>query len=290
MSQHGKLYKIRRKLQVVFYDISSPEIVSRVYFRIVMGYKLNLKNPKTFNEKLQWLKLRDWPTNELAIKCADKYRVREYIKEKKMGNTLNKLIGVWDNADEIDFDKLPEQFALKCNHGCGYNVIVSDKSKIDVKEVRQKLNKWLKEDFGKNNAEPHYSKIKPKIICEKYLGGNMTDYKFFCLNGKVEFMYIASGFGEGVDEKMTYLDKNGKIAPYQRTSYKRKDDIVVPKNFEKMKKMSELLAKDFKFVRVDWYEVDGKIFFGELTFTPAGCMMKIEPAKYDKLLGDKLKI
>ena len=290
MSQHGKLYKIRRKLQIVFYDISTPEIVSKVYFRIVMGYKLNLKNPKTFNEKLQWLKLRDWPTNELVIKCADKYRVREYIKEKKLENTLNKLIGVWDNADEIDFDKLPKQFALKCNHGCGYNVIVSDKSKIDVKEVRQKLNKWLKEDFGKNNAEPHYSKIKPKIICEKYLGGNMTDYKFFCLNGKVEFMYIASGFGEGVDEKMTYLDKNGEITPYQRTNYKIKEDIVVPKSFEKMKKMSELLAKDFKFVRVDWYEVGGKVFFGELTFTPSGCMMKVEPAKYDKLLGEKLKI
>ena len=290
MSQHGKLYNIRRKLQIVFYDISTPEIVSKVYFRIVMGYKLNLKNPKTFNEKLQWLKLRDWPTNELVIKCADKYRVREYIKEKKLENTLNKLIGVWDNADEIDFDKLPKQFALKCNHGCGYNVIVSDKSKIDVKEVRQKLNKWLKEDFGKNNAEPHYSKIKPKIICEKYLGGNMTDYKFFCLNGKVEFMYIASGFGEGVDEKMTYLDKNGEITPYQRTNYKIKEDIVVPKSFERMKKMSELLAKDFKFVRVDWYEVGGKVFFGELTFTPSGCMMKVEPAKYDRLLGDKLKI
>lgn len=290
MSQHGKLYNVRRKLQIAFYDVSSPETVSKVYFKKFMGYKLNLENPKTFNEKMQWLKLREWPNNELAIKCADKYRVREYIKEKGLENTLNELIGVWDNADDIDFDKLPKQFALKCNHGCGYNVIVDDKNKINIAETKQKLNKWLKEDFGKFNAEPHYSKIKPKIICEKYLGGNMTDYKFFCLNGKVEFMYIASGFGEGVDEMMTYLDKDGKIAPFQRTSYKIKPDIEIPENFEKMKKLSEKLAKDFKFVRVDWYEVDGKIYFGELTFTPSGCLMKITPQKYDKILGDKLKI
>lgn len=290
MSKHGSSYSLRRKIQAILYTVTSPVFMSKVYFKKVMGYELDLDNPRTFNEKLQWLKLYEWPNNRLAIKCADKYRVREYVEEKGLGDTLNSLIGVWDNANDIDFDKLPNQFALKCNHGCGYNIIVDDKSKINIDKTREQLKKWLKEDFGKFNAEPHYSKIKPKIICEKYLGGNMTDYKFFCLNGKVEFMYIASGFGEGIDEKMTYLDKEGKPVPFRRTSYKAKEDVVLPKNFNEMKKMSEKLAKDFKFVRVDWYEVRGKIYFGELTFTPSGCMMKIEPKSYDRSLGDKLVI
>lgn len=290
MSKKGVLYKVRRKLQVIAYDLTSPEFVSKIYFKKVMGHKLNLKDPKTFNEKLQWLKIYEWPKNELAIQCADKYCVRKYIEKKGLKDTLNELIGVWDNVNEIDFDKLPKQFALKCVHGCGYNIIVPDKDKLDITKTKKQLKKWMKEDFGKFNAEPHYSKIKPKIICEKFLGGNMTDYKFFCLNGRVEFMYIASGFGEGIEEKMTYLDKDGNIAPFRRLGYDIKEDIELPKHFNEMKKMSEKLAKDFKFVRVDWFEVNGKIYFGELTFTPSGALMKISPEKFDYELGKKLNI
>lgn len=290
MAHKGMLYKLRRKMQVLMYDLTSPEFVSKIYFRKVVGYKLNLKKPHTFNEKIQWLKLYEWPNNELAIKCADKYGVRDYLKDKHMDKYLNELLGVWNNADDINFDKLPKQFALKCTHGCGYNIIVDDKETLDIEKTRKQLNKWLKEDFGKFNAEPHYSKMKPKIICEKYLGGNITDYKFYFFNGKFEFMYIASGFGKGDDERITMFDKEGNIAPFRRTDYKIMPDAKLPKHFEEMKKLGVELAKDFVFVRVDWFEENNKIYFGELTFTPCGGMMKIEPIEYDEILGEKLII
>lgn len=284
------IYKIRRKIQVFTYNITSPEFVSKLYFRILLKYKLNLKKPKTFNEKLQWLKLYEWPNNELAIKCSDKYRVREYIKEKNKEKYLNDLYGVWDNADDIDFSQLPQQFVLKCNHGCGYNIICDDVNKIDIKVTKKLLNNWLKEKFGKFNAEPHYDKIEPKIICEKFLGGNITDYKFFCFNGKVEFMYIASGFGNGIEEQISFFDKNGNKAPYKRLDYPVKNDAELPNDFNEMKKLSEELSEDFPFVRVDWFEENGRIYFGELTFTPCGGLMKIEPQEYDLMWGELLKI
>ena len=290
MKKRSIFYYIRRKFQILTYDITSPEFVSKIYFKILLKYKLNLKEPKTFNEKLQWLKLYEWPKNYLAIKCSDKYKVREYIDENGMSDYLNELYGVWDNANDIDFNKLPNQFVLKCNHGCGYNIICDDKTKLNLIETKKILNKWLKEKFGKFNAEPHYDKIEPKIICEKFLGGNITDYKFFCFNGKAEFMYIASGFGNGIGEQVSFFDKDGKKAPYRRTDYPVKEDAALPEKFEEMKKLSEELAKDFKFVRVDWFEENNKIYFGELTFTPCGGLMKIDPIKYDMEWGNILNI
>lgn len=210
MSKKGIAYLIRRKMQVLAYDMSSPSFMSKIYYRIILKKKLNLKNPQTFNEKVQWLKLYEWPKNELAIRCSDKYEVREYLKEKGMEEYLNDLYGVWDNEKQINYSQLPNQFVLKCNHGSGYNIICTDKREARIEEYNKLLKKWLKEDFGKFNAEPHYSKIKRKIICEKFLGGEITDYKFYCFNGKVEFMYIASGFGLGINEQMTFFDKDRK--------------------------------------------------------------------------------
>lgn len=284
------IYKLRRKCQVIAYNILTPEILSKIYFRIVVGKNLNLKNPQTFNEKLQWLKIYYWPHNEEAIVCADKYEVREYLINKGYGEYVNELYGVWKSADDIQWDKLPQQFVLKCNHGCGYNILCPDKSKLDVKETKKLLKSWMKEDFGKFNAEPHYSKIKPYVICEKFLGGNIVDYKYFCFGGKVEFMYVAEGFGEGMGEKISFFDKDGNKAPYKRLDYPVYDAAQKPINFEKMKEMSEELSRDFPFVRVDWFEVDGKIYFGELTFTPCGCMMTIEPDSKDDEWGALIDI
>ena len=284
------IYNLRRKCQVIAYNILTPEILSKIYFRIVVGKNLNLKNPQTFNEKLQWLKLYYWPQNEDAIICADKYKVREYLMQKGYGEYLNDLYGVWKSADDIDWDSLPEQFVLKCNHGCGYNILCPDKSKLNIEEAKKQLNKWLKEDFSKFNAEPHYAKIEPYIICEKFLGGNIVDYKYFCFNGEAEFMYIAEGFGEGIGEKISFFDKDGNKAPYKRLDYPTYDDVQKPEGFEKMKKMSEELSKDFPFVRMDWFEVDGKIYFGEFTFTPCGCMMKLDPDSKDAEWGKLINL
>ena len=286
----GIVYKIRRKCQVAALKLTSPEFMSKVYFKVVLGKKLNLKNPKTFNEKLQWLKLYEWPKNDKAIRCGDKYTVRGYIEEMGMGEYLNDLIGVWENADDINWDELPEQFALKCTHGCAYNIICDSKKELDIEDAKRKLRAWMKEDFGKFNVEPHYSKMKPRIICEKYLGGNIVDYKFFCFGGKSKFMYIAQGFGHGENECITFFDENGKKASYARSDYPIYEDAKLPKRYEEMKRLSEELAKDVPFVRVDWFEVGGKIYFGELTFTPCGGLMKITPDEYDEIWGSWINL
>ena len=283
-------YRLRRKIQSIAYDITSPEFVSKLYFYILLKKRLNLQNPTTFNEKLQWLKLYYCPKDPLVISCSDKWAVREYIEKKGYGMYLNELYFTWNDAYEIEWEKLPKQFVLKCNHGCGYNIVCDDKSKLSVEYAIKKINRWMGEDFGKFNAEPHYDKISKKIICEKYLGGDIIDYKFFCFNGKPQFMYIAQGFGKGNNERITFFDMNGNKAPYRRKDYNIMDDAVLPVRFEEMSTLSKELSADFPFVRVDLFEVNGKIYFSELTFTPCGGLMEIEPLQYDSLWGSYIDI
>lgn len=151
---------------------------------------MDLKNPKTFNEKIQWLKLHDYPNNQLVINGADKYKVREYVKKKGLGDILVPLLRHWDRPEDIDWEKLPDKFVLKCNHGCAYNILCNNKNAFDKDDAIKKIKKWMKEDFGAFNIETHYSKIKPHITCEKFLGDCIVDYKFFCFNGKPEYIYI----------------------------------------------------------------------------------------------------
>ena len=278
-------------MQIAFFNCFSKERVSKTYFKIVLKYKLNLKDPQTFNEKIQWLKLYEWPNNELVVNCSDKYRVREYLEANNLQDYENRLIGVYDNAKEIEWDKLPSKFVLKCNHGCAYNIICTDKSKLDTKKATKQLNKWLKEDFGKFNAEIHYSKIQPKIICEEYLGDNLEDYKFFCFNGKYKLAYIAiDSESETNREREAFYDENGNLLELTNADYGLYTEAKLPENFKTLVEISEKLAKPFPFVRVDWYIKDGKVTFGELTFTPSGGMMKLNPAEYDKKLGELLDI
>lgn len=277
-------------MQIMFFKCFSNERVSKTYFKIVLKYKLNLNNPKTFNEKIQWLKLYEWPNNDLVIKCTDKYRVREFLISKHADKYLNHLIGVFDRAEDIDWQKLPNQFVLKCNHGCAYNIICKDKTKLDIKKIIKLLNKWLKEDFGKFNAEIHYSKIKPRIICEEYLGDNLEDYKFFCFNGKFKFMYVAIDSDDSNKEREAFFDENGKMLDLTNADYGLYKEATVPSNFKELINISETLSKDFPFVRVDWYIKNGIVTFGELTFTPSGGMMKFNPASFDNIAGDMLDI
>ena len=168
MERDSLLYKLRRDAQVVAHHLFSDEAMSRFYYKVVLKQRLDLDSPKTFNEKLQWLKLYYYPKDPLVVQCADKYAVRDFIIEKGYGNTLVPLIGCWKSADEIDWYALPDQFVLKCNHGCAYNIVCQDKSTFDKRGAKKLLNRWLKEDFGAFNIEVHYSKIKPRrIICEE---------------------------------------------------------------------------------------------------------------------------
>ena len=282
-------YKIRRMGQVIAHDLAGKEFVSKLYFKHLLGYSLNLKDPKTFNEKLQWLKLYAWPNEPKAIQCADKYAVRSYIEDRGKGEILNDILYVWEDADQIRWEELPEQFVLKCNHGCGYNIICTDKSKLDEKATNKLLRKWMGEDFSKFNAEPHYSKIPRRIICEKYLGDNVINYNIYCLNGKATFFSVAGGLGDGVEEHLTYYNADGTVAAFKNRSYPAKAEPLSPL-LQSMIQMAESLAVDFPMVRVDLFDIDGRIILSEMTFTPGGALIPIDPVEADKLLGEKLDI
>ena len=270
MERDSVIYKIRRKCQVMAHRILPDAFLSKVYYRIVLKKKLDLKNPQTFNEKLQWLKLYYFPFDQKAVQGADKYAVREYIREKGYEEILVPFLGVWKTAEEIPWDSLPEKFVLKCNHGCAYNILCCDKKNFDTKAATKQLSAWLKEDFGEFNVEIHYSQIKERVIvCEEFLGECLTDYKFFCFNGEPYCMYVSTDLVHDRQAKIGFFDLNGNKMPLKREDYTDIDEIVLPPFYEEMKRVATNLAKDFPFVRVDFFVTEDRYYFAELTFTPA---------------------
>lgn len=254
----------------------------------------DLKRPKDLNEKLLWLSYY-W-RHPLKARCADKYLCREYVtKESGLPeNLLVPLYGVWNSAEDIDFSSLPENFVLKCNHGCGYNIIVKDKSKLDYEAAKQTLNKWLAEDYAGNASEIHYKDIHPHVIlCEKYLEPqnddiSQTDYKLLCINGEPQFILVTSDRDSCGEATLTTFSKEWKQLYYIKNESTAA--ISKPKSIEAMLRYAAVLSKNFPFVRVDFYEVDGKPLLGEMTFTPYGNIMTY--FKDDVLMkyGQKLRI
>lgn len=270
-----------------------PESCAKAHYFIKFKKKLNLRNPTRFNEKIQWLKFNEL-NNDIYTLCADKYKVREYVSSKGCGEILNELYGVYDNPQSIDYDALPEKFALKCNHGAGYNIICDDKSSMDIEKTNKQLNKWLKEDFSTLFIEPQYKKIERKILCEKYIenerGGFPDDYKFYCFNGKPYAVMVCIGREKGTP-KFYYFDMNWKPLPFEDTVelINKNDYPAMPDGFLKMREYATKLASDFKFVRADFYLLNSKVIFGELTFTPsAGLDVTLQEA--DIVLGSQLKL
>lgn len=290
MERDSFLYKARRQCQVIAHKIMPDETMCKFYSRILLKKKVDLKNPQTFNEKIQWLKLHDYPNNPLVIQGADKYRVRKYVEEKGLGNILVPLIGEWDDPDKINWDELPDKFVLKCNHGCAYNIVCSDKSTFDKEDAIKKMKKWMKEDFGAFNIETHYSKIVPHITCEEYLGECITDYKFFCFNGKPQYIYISSDLIHDRQAQIGFFYLDGKKMPLIRDDYAPMDIDHLPDFFEDMKRDAEVLCQDFPFVRVDFFIANNTYYFAELTFTPSGGMMPFNPTKYDLEWGKMLTL
>lgn len=270
----------------------SPVLSAKVLFFIRTKKNFSAKKLRTFNDKTTYLKLFEYHNDPLVIQGADKYGVREYLIKENCEEILNDLYGVYDSFDEIDFDKLPDKFALKCTHGCAYNIICSDKSKFDIKEAKEKVNKWMNEKYGYATSELHYTKIKPRIIIEKYLcdeNGKMPlDYKFYCMNGKVECILVCSERDEKL--KLSYYDKKWKRLPFESNKWGSSVDIPKPKKLNEMIKYAEKLSKNFKFVRVDLYNENGKIIFGELTFTPACSCAPYYSKEGNEILGNLLEI
>lgn len=291
MERNSIIYKIRRFMQVKAHYVFSNETMSKFYYKIVLKEHLNLDEPKTFNEKMQWLKLYYLPYNPVVSKCTDKYLVREYLKQKGYESLLVPILGVWKDPDEIDWDKLPMKFVLKCNHGCAYNILVSDKSKLDKEKTKLQLKSWLKEDFGAFNIETHYSNINEHlIICEEFLGESITDFKFFCFNSDPKYIYVSKDLIHDRQAQIGFFDIEGKKLPLQREDYTDIDFVELPPFFDDMRRISEELSKDFPFVRVDFFLAKNRFYFAELTFTPGACMMPFQPRKFDKIWGDQLDI
>lgn len=266
----------------------------KLKFRLVMGQKLDLKNPKTFNEKLQWLKLYNHRPEYTTM--VDKYAVKQYVADKIGEEYIIPTLGVWNSIDEIDWDALPNQFVLKTTHGGGGGgvIICKDKATFNREEARTKLQKSLDSDIYLNFREWPYKDVVKRVIAEQYMTDESTvelkDYKFFCFNGRVRCFKV--DFDRFIDHKANYYDRDAKLLPFGEVccmpDFNRQ--FEKPKNFDKMIDVVETLSRDIPFVRVDLYNADGKIYFGEITFFPAAGMGKFEPAEWDLLLGTWIDI
>ncbi len=254
-------------------------------FKKRFGYIPDFQNPKGFNEKIQWLKLYD--STPLKGMLADKFAVREWIKEKIGADFLIPILGVYDKFEDIDFNKLPDKFVLKTNHASSTNILVEDKNNFNHIEAKLKFKRWLSTNYAfKKGFELHYGLIQPKIICEKFMGnGDLIDYKFFCFSGGVKFVWVDTG--RYTDHKRNVYDLNWKETGFTYDRYE-KIDVPKPKNLDRMIKFAGILSENFAFVRVDFYEIDDRLYFGEMTFTSSSGMDKFYPEEYDRIVGDYL--
>lgn len=265
-------------------------IAHKIYYKQKMGQTLDLKSPRDFNQKIQYLMVREIGRKE--AKLADKYLVRNFIKEKGYEDLLPKLYGVYQKAGEIDLESLPEKFVLKTNHDSGSVFICTDKSKFDFENVKKKLNQALKRNYARKHLEYHYRYIKPCIFCEEFLEDevekSLMDYKFFCFDGKVECVLVCRNRAE--DLSLSYYDLAWQRLDYVKKEYTTEDKITKPENLERMIAIAKDLSQGFKFVRVDLYHVKGKIYFSELTFTPAAGIGKKQKDEALVYLGSLIKI
>lgn len=274
-------------------SLLSPQDYERelaLWYRGRVGEILNLQNPRTFNEKIQWMKLYD--CTPLKTRLADKYLVRDWIREKIGDEFLIPLLGVWDNFDQIDFDLLPDQFVLKATHGCGWNLIVRDKSTFDKAAARAKFNQWMRTNYAfVSTFELQYMNIPPKIIAEKYMEelDQVYDYKLMCFGGEVKFLWVDTDRFSGHKRAMYTTDWQrmddmiGSFIPLDH-------DVPKPKTLDKMLEVATILSQGFAHVRVDLYEVGGKLYFGEMTFTSGNGFSKFSSREFALKVGDMLQL
>lgn len=269
----------------------------KLIFRGIFGKELNLDSPQTFNEKLQWLKLHDRKPEYTMM--VDKYAVRKYIADTIGEEYLIPLLGVWDNPDDIDFDALPNQFVLKCNHNSGLGMcICKDKSKLDVGKVKAELRKGLQQDYYLTHREWPYKNVARKIVAEKFMEDDndnddlgLIDYKIHCFNGEPKFVLVCSERFSSNGTKEDFFDINWNKLPFKRPHLQCSDkSLKQPSAFNKMIECSQLLSKNIPFIRCDFYEIDGMVYFGELTFFPASGLEAFEPEEWDYKLGSWLKL
>ena len=290
---NGNLYtKVQQRLMYRRYlsrkslDKSQYADVLEKDYIAITGKPLDLKHPQSYTEKIQWLKLFD--DNVDRTRLADKVAVREWIKSVIGEKYLIPIIGVYDHFDEIDFEKLPSRFVIKTNHSSGWNIIVTDKSTFNKKKAKKIIERWLSLDYGLwTEFEIHYSAIPPRIIIEQYVtdsNGELNDYKFLCFNGECKYFWM--DFDRQTNHKRNIYDMKWNLQPWNQSTYGNySGDVKKPDNFDDMVRIANILCKGFKHVRVDLYNVDGKVYFGEMTFTNGSGFEGIYPTEYDYELG-----
>lgn len=243
--------------------------------------KINWDNPQNINDKLQILKLGEYYNNPVITECCDKVRVKDYVERKHIPCKCAKTYAVYSKAEDIEWDKLPNRFVIKCNHGCGYNILCESKEQLDKKKTIKQLKKWLKEDFWTKTAEPQYKFIEKKILIEEYLGKDVEAYKFYCFHGIPRVMYISSKGEDGEQDKYLDfydMDLNWLDITLSGHEYK-KGKAAKPAIWEELKETAMRFAEDFPFVRVDLYDIKGEVYLSELTFVPTGGYMDLKPER-----------
>lgn len=288
------LFKIGQRLIFMTSPFLSDETYLKLLFFYRCHYRLNLANPKTFNEKLQWLKL-NYIQPEYT-KMVDKIDAKEYVKNILGEEYIIPTIATWNTVEDIEWNKLPNQFVIKCTSDSGSIVVCKDKSKFDIHKAARKLKKMWQKNYYLKNKEYPYRNIKPRIIAEKYLedesGYELRDYKFFCFNGVAKYFKI--DFDRSTEHHANYYNIEGQLQDFGETIFAPipNKSIKIPNNLAKMVDVSNLLANVIRspFVRIDLYNVNGKIYFGEITFFPYSGMMTFTPPEWDLNLGEKLKL
>lgn len=273
----------------------SDETYLKILYRLYTGHKLDLKNPKGFSEKLQWLKLYGF--RPIYTTLVDKYAVKDYISKLIGEQYVIPLVGkgVYDKFDDIDFDTLPDQFVMKCNHDSGSKIIVTDKSKLDIRMARKKLTKRMKLNYYSLGRDTQYRYIEPKIIIEKYMEddspenkGILCDYKFMCFNGEPKVMYIANDAGS--IPTTDFFDMDFQHLPFYMHDPNAEITPAKPELFNEMKMLAKKLCADFPFVRIDFYLINHRIYFGEFTIIHNGGLYRTKPEEWELRLGDWIKL
>ncbi|MBQ2801074.1 MAG: glycosyltransferase [Lachnospiraceae bacterium] len=293
-SRYGReRYQMRMEMRTNLYKaLPEEKYVQEVknWYLLSTGKVLDLDNPKTYNEKLQWIKLFEHNPDKTTL--SDKYLVREYVQEKIGEKYLVPLLGVWNNFDEIDFSKLPKRFVLKANHGCGYNLVVQNKDELDLKDAKEKFDKWITTNFAYVNFELHYKDIKPLIIAEEYIENeneDLYDYKVWCFNGEPKYIMYLANRKKGL--QMVFYDTEWNRMPFTYSVDVYEGEVLKPDNLEELLDISRKLSAGFNHVRVDFYRLnDGAYKFGEMTFTSAAGKAMWNPPEYDRILGDMFEI
>ena len=266
----------------------------QLYYLIKLKKVLHFKAPRSFNEKLQWLKLYD--RKKIYTTMVDKYEAKRYVAERIGEEYIIPTLGVWDRVEDIDFDALPSKFVLKCTHDSGGLIVCRDKSKLDWKRTKKILQKSLRNDFYIEAREWPYKNVKRRIIAETYMEdqqqkAGLVDYKFYCFDGEPRFLYISKGLEDHATASISFLNLDWSFAPFQRSDYKGFETLPPkPAGYETMLELTRRLSKDTSFLRVDLYEIGGKVYFSELTFTPCGGTMTFAPPEWDDKIGQWLTL